>query len=315
MPKTALGLVPLAVAGWALASRYLPVGNHIVLLTAALAPYLMLGGPLAAVWLLASGRWIPAFVAVCVTIGSLTAMAPLYLRSSAAPAGSTVVRVLTANLRNGQADPVELVKSARAQADILAIQELTPRAVDHLSAAGLDAAFPYRWLEPRRGASGVGLWSRFPMHTTLRIDGYSMAFVSARIRVADVSTDPTVLVAHLPGPWPQPIDGWRNDIDRLPATLDRVAGATTGAVVVAGDFNSTFDMRPFRDLLRNGYRDAAEQSGAGLRPTFPADQPVPPFIAIDHVLTYGCTATSVRTVAIPGSDHRGLVAAVTIPSQ
>ena len=34
-------------------------------------------------------------------------------------------------------------------------------------------------------------------------------------------------------------------------------------MIVAGDFNSTTDMRPFRALLRNGYRDAAEQSGAG----------------------------------------------------
>ena len=30
----------------------------------------------------------------------------------------------------------------------------------------------------------VRLTSRFPMHATRRIDGYSMAFVSARIRVA-----------------------------------------------------------------------------------------------------------------------------------
>ena len=195
------------------------------------------------------------------------------------------------------------------------VQELTPQAVDRLSAAGLDAIFQYRWLDPRGGASGVGLWSRFPMHATRRIDGYSMAFVSARIRVPGISIDPSVLVAHLPGPWPQPIDDWRRDIDRLPATLDEVAEETGGgAVVVAGDLNSTIDMRPFRDLLRNGYRDAAEQSGAGIKPTFPADWRLPPFLAIDHVLTRGCTATSLRTIKIPGSDHRGLVVTVVIPA-
>jgi endonuclease/exonuclease/phosphatase (EEP) superfamily protein YafD len=83
-------------------------------------------------------------------------------------------------------------------------------------------------------------------------------------------------------------------------------------VVVAGDLNSTFDMSPFRAVLRNGYRDAAEQSGAGIVPTFPADRRFPPLLAIDHILTHGCTATSVRAVALPGSDHRALVATVQI---
>jgi endonuclease/exonuclease/phosphatase (EEP) superfamily protein YafD len=71
-------------------------------------------------------------------------------------------------------------------------------------------------------------------------------------------------------------------------------------------------MRSFRGLLRNGYRDAAEQSGAGIKPTFPADSWLPPFIAIDHILTRSCTATSLRTIKIPGSDHRGLAATVMI---
>jgi endonuclease/exonuclease/phosphatase (EEP) superfamily protein YafD len=312
--KMAIGLVALAIACWALASRYLPVNNDVVMFSAALSPYLMLCGPVAVVLLVLAGRWIFAIVALAVTVAALAVTVPLYLRSDVAHTEGVAVRVITANLRVGRADPGQLVRSAEAQADVLAFQELTPREVDHLSAAGLDAIFPYRWLDPRRGASGVGLWSRFPMYATRRIDGYSMAFVSARIRVPGSSIDPSVLVAHLPGPWPQPIDDWRRDIDRLPATLDQVAeGAGGGAVVVAGDLNSTMDMRPFRSLLRNGYRDAAEQSGAGIKPTFPADWRLPPFIAIDHVLTRGCTATSLRTIEIPGSDHRGLVATVTIP--
>jgi endonuclease/exonuclease/phosphatase (EEP) superfamily protein YafD len=314
VPKTAIGLVALAIACWAMASRYLPVTNHVVMLTAALSPCLMLCGPVAVVLLVLAGRWILAMVALALTVASLAVEVPLYLGSDVAHTEGAVVRVITANLRTGLADPGYLVRSAEAQADVLAFQELTPKEVDRLSAAGLDAIFPYRWLDPRRGASGVGLWSRFPMHATRRIDGYSMAFVSARIRVAGTSIDPSVLVVHLPGPWPQPIDDWRRDMDRLPATLDEVAeGTGGGAVVVAGDLNSTIDMRPFRGLLRNGYRDAAEQSGAGIKPTFPADWRLPPFVAIDHVLTRGCTATSLRTIKIPGSDHLGLVATVMVP--
>ncbi|AGB25954.1 hypothetical protein Mycsm_05782 [Mycobacterium sp. JS623] len=313
--RTAIGLVALAIACWALASRYLPVTNHAVMITAALFPYLMLCGPVAVVLLILAERWIFVVVALALTVAMLTIEISLYLASDITRSESVVVRVITANLRYGLADPDNLVRLAETQADVLAFQELTPKAVDRLSEAGLDAVFRYRWLEPRRGASGVGLWSRFPVHDTRRIDGYSMAFVSARIRVAGTSTDPNVLVVHLPGPWPQPIDDWRRDLDRLPATLEEFAQrAGGGAVIVAGDLNSTIDMRPFRGLLRNGYRDAAEQSGAGIKPTFPADWRLPPFVAIDHILTRGCTANSVRTIKVPGSDHRGLVATLMIPA-
>ena len=152
------------------------------------------------------------------------------------------------------------------------------------------------------------------MHAGKRLEGYTFALVSAQIHVAGVPKDLTVVVVHLAGPWPQPIDAWRHDLDRLPETLLQVAEqAGGGSVIVASDLNSTTDMRPFRGLLRNGYRDAAEQSGAGIRPTFPADWRLPPLIAIDHILTRNCTATSLRTIKIPGSDHRGLAATVTIP--
>ena len=55
-----------------------------------------------------------------------------------------------------------------------------------------------------------------------------IAFVSAQIRVTGISIDPTVVVAHIAGPWPQPIDGWRRDLDRLPVTLREVAERAGG---------------------------------------------------------------------------------------
>jgi endonuclease/exonuclease/phosphatase (EEP) superfamily protein YafD len=313
-PQTGTGLVAFAVAGLALASRYLPITNHVVLLTAAFSPYLMVCAPLSVVLLALARHWILAIIAMGFTIATLAVQLPLYRGSDAARTAAVGLRVISANLREGQADPSYLVRSAREQADVLAFQELTPREADRLSAAGLDATFPYRWLDPRAGPSGVGVWSRLPMHATKRIEGYTFALVSAQIQVAGVSIDPTVVVAHIAGPWPQPIDEWCRDLDRLPVTLLEVAEQTgSGSVIVAADLNSTTDMRPFRGLLRNGYRDAAEQSGAGIQPTFPANWRLPPFIAIDHILTRSCTATSLRTIKIPGSDHRGLAATVMIP--
>jgi endonuclease/exonuclease/phosphatase (EEP) superfamily protein YafD len=306
--------VAFAIACWALASRYLPITNHVVLLTAALSPYLMLCAAVSAILLALARHWILTIVAFGLAAATLAVQAPLYRGSHSDRTGGVELRVLSANLREGKADPCRLVSLAREQADVLSLQELTHRAVDRLSAAGLDAAFPYRWLDASDGASGVGVWSRFPIHTTKRIGGYVMAFVSARLQVPGVSKDPTIVVLHIPGPWPWPVDDWRSDLRRLPHTLLEVAeSAGSGAVVVAGDLNSTIDMRPFRALLRNGYRDAAEQSGAGIAPTYPADWRLPPLLAIDHILTRSCTATSLRTSMLPGSDHRALIATVHIP--
>jgi endonuclease/exonuclease/phosphatase (EEP) superfamily protein YafD len=320
MPQTAIGLVALVVAGCAFASRYLSITNHVTFITAALSPYLMLCAPVSAALLLWGRHWILAVAATGLTVAAFAVQLPLYLHSTGGHStggrmANVEVRLLSANLYEGMADPDPLVRSAREQADVVAVQELTPQEADRLSRAGLDTAFPYRWLEARDGPGGVGMWSRFPIETPRRIGGYTFAFLTAHIRVAGVSTDPTVVVAHVAGPWPLPIDDWRRDFDRLPVTLSEVGEqAGAGSVIVASDLNSTTDMQPFRALLRNGYRDAAGQAGAGIKPTFPADSRLPPFVVIDHILTRNCAATSLRTLKIPGSDHRGLVATIEIPS-
>ena len=92
------------------------------------------------------------------------------------------------------------------------------------------------------------------------------------------------------------------------------ASVGAGCAIVAGDFNSTPDMREFRSLLRDGFQDASQQAGAGFNRTYPANGRVlPPIIAIDHVLTFQCSATSAETTALPGSDHRGLMSRLEIP--
>jgi endonuclease/exonuclease/phosphatase (EEP) superfamily protein YafD len=314
MPQTAIGLIALVVASCAFASRYVAITNHVTFITAALSPYLMLCAPGSAALLLWGRHWILAVAAAGLTVAAFAVQLPLYVHSTGGRTAGVEVRLMSANLYEGMADPDRLVRSAREQADVVAFQELTPQEADRLSRAGLDATFPYRWLEARDGAGGVGIWSRFPIETPRRIGGYTFAFLTAHIRVAGVSTDPTVVVAHVAGPWPLPIDDWRRDLTRLPATLSEVGDqAGASSVIVATDLNSTTDMRPFRALLGNGYRDAAEQSGAGIKPTFPADSRLPPVVVIDHILTRNCTATSLRTLKIPGSDHRGLVATISIP--
>jgi endonuclease/exonuclease/phosphatase (EEP) superfamily protein YafD len=314
VPQTAFGVVALVVALVGFASRYFSITNHATFIAAALSPYLVLCAPVSAALLLWGRHRILALAGVGLTVAGFAVQQPLYFHSAAGRTAGVEVRLMSANLYEGMADPDHLVKTAREHTDVVAFQELTPQEADQLSRAGLDATFPYRWLEARDGSGGVGMWSRFPIEKPRRIGGYTFAFLTARIQVPGVAIHPTVVVAHVAGPWPQPIDDWRRDLDRLPGTLSEVGEqAGAGSVIVAADLNSTTDTRPFRALLGNGYQDAAEQSGAGIKPTFPADSRLPPVFAIDHILTRHCAATSLHTLKIPGSDHRGLVATIAIP--
>jgi endonuclease/exonuclease/phosphatase family metal-dependent hydrolase len=309
---TAVAATAVAAVGWA--ARLLPVNGHPVVVVAALACWLGLGAPLGLVLFALCRQRVLAVVAAAMTAAVVVAQLPLFVGE--APAGPAVaLRVMTANLFLGQADPRVLVATAATSADILAVQELTPEAVARLSSAGLDRQFPFRVLDAREYASGVGLWSRYPVTESSRIGGFALAMIRARVHVDGVPVDPVILVAHVAGPWPQPIADWQRDMALMPAALDAASAAVvTGCAITAGDFNATYDMSTFRKLLRGGYRDAAEQAGAGITATYPAKGWVPPLLAIDHVLTQRCPATSVDAVDVPGSDHRGLLATLVVPT-
>ena len=309
---TLTGAVLLAVATAALVVRYLPLTYLPLVVGAALAPYLMLAAPLAAVVFAAVRRWLPAGVAVAVTLACVLVQLPLY-RGVPAPPG-TPVRFMTANLRYGHADPGVLVRLARENADIVAVQELTPQKAQAVMAAGMDGDFPYHALQAREGPAGVGIWSRYPIGRGGSVDGFWLGLLVARVRVPRLSPELTLVATHMSAPWPGSMAGWRADLSRLGDALRGIAGSAPGPILVGGDLNATTDMRPFRALLVDGYHDAAAQAGAGITRTHPADIVIPPLFAVDHILTRDATATSVRTLGLPGSDHRALAADVVTGS-
>lgn len=305
-----LGMMLTAVA---LISRLLSVTDHNILFVVSYSPYLLTGSAIATLLLLLTRRWLTAALAGALTAAAVAAELPLFIATTPPP-DTTPVRVLTANVRVGQADPPAFVNLAATNADVVAVQELTPELVDTLDKSGITNTFPYQALDPGEYGHGVGLWSRYPISKSTRIEGYRLTTIRADVAVPGTSQDTIFVNIHLPGPWPQPIDTWREEIDRLPTTLAEVKEQAGGRpVVVAGDFNATYDMAPFRKLLTGGYRDGAEQAGAGLIRTFPADVNGPPRFGIDHILTYNATAADVHTIRIPGSDHLGLLATVYLP--
>lgn len=315
---TLLGVLFLAAAVVAFGARYVPISGHPTLIAAAVAPYLALAAPVAVLLLGLSRRWLLTLAALAVTGALFLVYAPRYSGPPASAQHTSAavdVRVLTINLGMGQADPPALVALARDNADIVAVQEMTRDAADGLSAAGMDAVFPFRVLVPAPLASGIGIWSRHPIVHSGRIDGYALPMLGTRIRIPGVLVDTTVLSVHLAAPWPQPIGHWLQDIAQFPDTLrdvGRTAGA--GAVIVAGDFNATADMAPFRRLLAQGYRDAGAGVAAGLARTYPGSGNWPALLGIDHVLVKNCSVATARTVTVPGADHRGLLTTLRVPA-
>ena len=302
-----------AIAAIGLAARYVPGMNRPVVATAALAPYLAIGAPVAALLFAIARNWIGVVLALALTIAAIAVRWRWYVGGRGDTKGG--VRIVSANLRYGRADPDAVVRLAEQHADILAVQELTPEKAEQISAVGMDEVLPHRYLRARDGPAGVGIWSRYPLTPVKDYDEFWLGMITARVVIPGVPSEATVATTHLSAPWPDAIRGWRDDLARLSATLREIAASAPGPVILAGDLNATPDVLEFRRLLRDGYRDAAEQAGAGLTRTHPADIFLPPVFAVDHILLRGGAATSVRTRVVSGSDHRALLACVDFASR
>ena len=178
-----VGALALAVGAVGLVARYLAVSNEVVLILAALSPYLSAAGLPAMVLFALARRWALTIVAAVLCAVMLIVLLPRYLGPEKTTVPVVSVRVLTANLSLGQADPNAVVALATSAADVLAVQEMTPGLSVALSAAGLDAVMPYRSIDPRKNAEGIGIWSRYPIADSQAIGGYQLAMRIARIQV------------------------------------------------------------------------------------------------------------------------------------
>ncbi|HEX4811749.1 MAG TPA: endonuclease/exonuclease/phosphatase family protein [Nonomuraea sp.] len=257
----------------------------------------------------ALGRRRAAAVVALLTSAALGfSVLPRALGTAEATAGRPL-KIMTINLLFGRADVPTVMRLVREfDPDVLSTQELTPGAVSDLDAAGLKELMPHRVLEDEWSAGGSGLYSKHPLRQLPDV----VPDIGHRMPVALVSLpggDPVEIVDVHPYPPLGPnVDQWKEALATLPAaTPDRVR-------VLAGDFNASLDHAALRGLLGRGYKDAADQVGAGLIPTWPANKRVPPLITIDHVLVdrrAGVREVSVRDV--PGTDHRAVLAVLSVP--
>ncbi len=301
------------VAAWAVL-RLAGLERGPLVLTTAFTPYVAAVAPVVAGLALALRRRAPAVVAALATLALVGAVAPRAVADDQPPADGPTLRLLTANLRLGSADPARLVALVRAhRVDVLTVQELSPQLAADLDRLGLATLLPYRSLSPEVGSTGSGLYARHPLHDP----GYRRHrryFLTQAYATLTVPGAPPLRVesAHPGAPYIlDAVPQWWTDQRALPP-----ATPTAGLSVLAGDFNATLDHATVRRLIATGYTDAADAVGAGLAGTWgPYDgDPIPP-VTIDHVLVDRRIAVrSVDVWPVPGSDHRAVLAELRLPA-
>ncbi|MFJ2083195.1 endonuclease/exonuclease/phosphatase family protein [Micromonospora chokoriensis] len=306
-------LVVAPPALWA-ALRLIGLDRGPLVQALAFTPYVTGFSVLALGLALALRRWWPAALAALAAVALLGVVVPRALASPQPAAGGPTVRLLTANLLAGAGDARTLAELVRRyEVDVLTVQEFTPQAQAALDQLGLDRLLPHRQLNAEVGASGSGLYSRWPLSDVgLRQSRNGWRFTQAYGTVAVPGGVPVRVESAHPAA-PSAVDqvgAWRADLKgQPPATPDGVLQ------ILAGDFNATLDHGPLRALLSTGYVDAADAAGEGLTGTWgPYDGDLIPPVTIDHVLVDRRIAVrAVKVLTLPGSDHRPVLTTLTLP--
>jgi endonuclease/exonuclease/phosphatase family metal-dependent hydrolase len=279
----------------------------------AFTPYVAVAAWLPVLIAVATRRWLGAAVALVAAATLAVCVLPRAVAGDRGPQDGVRMTVMTSNVQFGGADPETIVRLVRDHdVAVLAMQEFTPAMQTRLAEAGMDTLLPYTSLAAEWGADGSAVYSRFPIGAAgARRNGGG--FMQAYGTVQPPGAGPVVVESvHPLAPFAVDVlGGWRSDLLAQPRTDPDGAPR-----ILLGDFNATLDHGPLRELISDGYRDAADAVGQGLVGTWgPYDgHPVPP-VTIDHVLVdRRLGVADVQVHGVPDTDHRALLATVVVPA-
>lgn len=275
----------------------------------AYTPYGLLLSLLALLVVVLFRRWLAAGFLLLAVLALALAVLPREIGGPEEVPGGQAVRILSTNLYGGHADATEVAALVRSRdVDLVAVQELTPRAVENLDRAGFSTDYPHRVLQPAAGATGGGIFSRWPLHDLGRLEAEFNQPVAA-VEVPGSIPFQLASVHPMAPSIPARTGQWAREFEMLPA-----ASSGDLPLVLAGDFNATLDHVKLRDLIDTGYRDAAEVVGNGMVSTWPSRIEWKLPVTIDHVLAEaGISFGSYDVEKISGTDHRAVFAELLLP--
>jgi endonuclease/exonuclease/phosphatase (EEP) superfamily protein YafD len=305
-------ITPLAIVA-AVHLAQLDEASSLLLLAAGLTPWLCPPALVALAIGLWRGRPVLAVVAAATSGVLLTSTVsglgiPTHIRPQ--PGAAPKLRLFSANLYDANPDVGPIAGEIRAAGpDVVALQELDPDGAAELRRSGVLDRLPYSVTETRGGASGIGLWSRFPLADTEVQEVGGMPMIKATIVLGGRRL--RLYTVHMVAPVGGDRDRWRAQLRQVGHEID----GERGPLVVTGDFNATRHHPSFRKLLsRMG--DAHEERGRGWARTWPRGRwPLPPLMRLDHVLVSpGIEVLGIREGIGEGSDHRPVMADLAVPA-
>lgn len=275
-------------------------------------------------WVVAVGalvfrRWWLAGAALVVVGAQLAFVAPELMAASPVPAWArhaTTIRVFDANIDKSLTFHTGYVRAIEAdRPDVITMQEFSPPAYAAMKASGVLRPYGWQCVYPGYGAAGFLLASRWPLsgcqlHDVRWSGGVMPYMVTATL--ATPAGPVAVRVVHTMAPFPTYWHEWAHVL-RLVAASVRASG--TDHMLMAGDFNATWDNRGFFALVHDGLTDGAAARGQALAMTWPDGAVVPAFVRIDHVLTgrnMVVTAIAAHSGTGIDSDHRYLTVTVAV---
>lgn len=225
-----------------------------------------------------------------------------------------VMRVMTLNTKNGNADAEQIVSIVRDQrVEVLALQEVSASLVERLSAAGLDELLPSRVLGAAGADDNGGINAIYALAPVSDASDSILPVTGSAVPACTIVAGgrPVRLVsAHPASPKTGTRGFWNESLANL-GTLRRY----DDEYLIMGDFNSTWDHSRYRKMLGDTLVDASQQAGEGFHMTYPSEPhyamvPVPPMIEIDHIVyskNSGMSVGDLQTVDVQGTDHFALL--------
>lgn len=255
--------------------------------------------------MLSRSRWFIGLCIVAAIVGSWLVIRE-YGRGAELSASVDDLKVVSANVltRNLDVDAVGQFLEVESP-DVVVLLEVNDRWANAFPE--LDAAYPFRVVQPADDNFGIEVRSKLPLENAELMEFSPQSTTSVRADVVLKNGQRMHLIATHPLP-PAGQRNWNRRNEQLLAVA-KAAADVAEPLLIVGDLNATPWSPFFQDVKRIGRLDDARLSGHGFGSSWSAHSPLIR-IPIDHALCRGLNVVDYRIGPHTGSDHFPVIVTV-----